>query len=206
MGAGKAFGETLKKYNLDDNIFKILENNKGVISGSTVLNAYLIDNNLESFKENDLDIFIEGDIKDLTDYLISKEYKIYENKDHIRQYANSKILDILSFYNENNKNNIFQIIKINIPVIEYIKNFDLSCCRIYIDNNTKKIVSFDEKNTLFKITEFFILEDKFFNIARLSKYINRGFKIYFKNRDITEVIIFANNKNEKLLDYLKSIK
>ena len=62
MGAGKAFGETIKSFHFDYNdLKKQVQDSGGIVTGSAVLSAKLKDDGLESFEPGDLDIFIKKD-------------------------------------------------------------------------------------------------------------------------------------------------
>tara|TARA_R110000850_G_scaffold223071_1_gene348873 strand:- start:132 stop:752 length:621 start_codon:yes stop_codon:yes gene_type:complete len=204
MGNTNSFREKLTDYNLnEDEFFKVLTETKSYIAGSFALSAYLKDNKIDSFDPNDLDIFVEKNESNskLKDYLVSKGYTIDK---HLTEsdYGDNKTIVEIFYYIKEDKN--IQIIVINVDPVKYIDAFDLNCCKTYYDNASQKIICLD-KNIFERKTNFNKDCVKYNSVKRSNKYIKRGFKIFLRDRDITEVCKFCEiNKcsQEKFNNFL----
>lgn len=192
MGAGKAFGNLLQEYNLDEEEFvKILEKTNTIPAGGALLSVYLKNNNIKSFESFDLDLFIKNDnienIEKLKYFIENSGYKKFVNKNLRIHYKNNNIENIIQYHNNVN-NKIIQIIIVKEDVEEYIKNFDLDICQTYYLN--KKIIT-NAKNVLelkANLNANYITNSTY---ERTLKYINRGFKIYYQDNDISELCKFV---------------
>lgn len=189
MGSGKAFGYKIEDYGFEETEFvQLLEKNDAVVAGSYTLSAYIEDNLMKSFDYNDLDIFINKieKVKNLINFFEEKGYK-KNNQEENDYYECQNIIEVLNYQRDNKK---IQIIVISIPFLDHLKTFDLDCCKAYWCNQQKKIIA--KKETL-KMKTY--INTKHLNpntMKRCKKYINRGFHIYFHDRDITEACNLAN--------------
>lgn len=195
MGSGKAFGNALQSYNLEEKeIYKVLDETKACPVGSFVLACYLSENGKSTFEANDLDFFIKNTKKEhITKLQSFVQYKGYTKMSHLTNptYKNNKnIVDVFEYQNIENKKKI-QIIVINCNIEEHIKNFDLDCCQTFWDNINKKIVCYGE-NVLEKKTILNPHQIKYNTFRRAIKYIERGFKIYYDGKEITELCKFIH--------------
>jgi hypothetical protein len=195
MGAGKAFGNALQAYNLEEEeVIKLLDKTKAYPAGSFVLAAYLEENSKPTFVANDLDFFINNTRTDHIDKLQNFiKYKGYTKMEKLTNpnYKNNKnIVDVFEYQNKENKKKI-QIIVVNCNVEDHINQFDLDCCKTFWDNNKKEIVCYGE-NVLEMKTNLEPEEIKYNTFIRAVKYIERGFRIYYDGNEITELCKFIN--------------
>lgn len=195
MGAGKAFGNALQEYNLEEEeVYKLLDKTKAYPAGSFVLAAYLAENGKPTFKANDLDFFINSKRKDHIDKLQNFiQYKGYTKMLKLTNpnYKNNiNIADVFEYQNMENKKNI-QIIVVNCNVEDHIRNFDLDCCQTFWDNASKQIVCYG-KNVLEMKTILNPEVIKYNTFMRTVKYIERGFKVYYDDNEITQLCKFIN--------------
>lgn len=198
MGVGKAFGNSLQEYNLnEEEICKLLDETKSVVAGSFLLAAYLKENNKPSFTSNDLDFFLTDNKENIEKIKNFIQYKGYTHNLTVeeKKYKNNK--DIVNFSEyKNDKNKKIQIISLKKDPIEHIKEFDLDCCKIYWDNKNKEIVSMSEDILLMK-TNLNIDKIRYNTFERTTKYIDRNFKIFYDDNDITELCKFVDHFDDK---------
>jgi hypothetical protein len=229
MGAGKAFGSLCEKYELGDyaEFNRLLLENNAIVSGSEMINLYHKLNSLSTFDSNDLDIFVkknvkyidiedDKDIKDETKdekatikeeekdniktidkFLTSKGYK-GKKMEKPEKYSNKNIIEVIDYIKEKSK---IQIIVIKTDPIDYVKTFDLTCCMYLWNPKTEYIEYFGNQEDKGKmITRLLLGENiKHNSIDRAYKYTMRGFKIYYQDRDITELIKFIHLRNFSII-------
>lgn len=222
MGAGKAFGSVCEKYELGEytDFNTLLKNNNAIVSGSEMLKLYFAYNKLvlkNDFEANDLDIFVQKKViktetvdgfnKEITNidlinkFLESKGYKGGPMKHFPRNYLDFVSKDLIKVfeYKKESSEKKIQIIVVKSLAMKYINTFDLSCCMYYWDSE-KEIVDYcgkEEYRGTMK-SEFNLEFTKYNSIHRAKKYIDRGFELYYKNRNIDELLKFMDNKCHKV--------
>lgn len=192
----------LEDFYLDKNEFlPLLIECKAVIAGSFPLSLYLKSRGLPSFEPKDIDIFISpyGCLKKLTEYL---EDECYYKIDH------SLVADDCSYqhaseiyYFEGKGGEMIQIIVTKICPYKTIKDFDLTCCQAFIENNLGEVFHLDKRidkmETRYTRLENIVPSD---SEKRFEKYLGRGFKFFSGEKDITEELK-TNKKN--IFDFLR---
>lgn len=202
MGAGKAFGYKLSHYDFEEIEFlELLKKTNSVVGGSYSLAAYIEDHLYKSFDCNDLDIFIQDqkdnkNIEIIIDYLVQKDYKLNSDSkcnDHYRSNNITKVLE----YSKNDKK--VQLIVLNVPFESHLQTFDLECCKAYWHNTKEKLLG---HNDILKMKTTINIDHLNKNtLERCKKYIDRGFTIFYYDRNITEACKLAYHQNMEIEDF-----
>lgn len=200
MGAGKCFGVLCEKYELGDYIIfnKLMEDNNAIVAGGEMTNLYHKLNNAPTFEANDLDIFVQKkeenvSFKMIDDFLTSKGY-VGEKMKAPYINNNENIFEVYDYKKDDKK---IQVIIIKNEPLEYIKNFDLTCCMYFWNPKSETIEYYGKEEDKGKMVSRlnFDADCKSKSLGRANKYIQRGFKIYYEDRDITELLKFMGKTN-----------
>jgi hypothetical protein len=166
-----------------EEFLELLKNKQAYISGSFPLSVLLELHNKESFNPGDLDIFVNKKYSySVKGYLIENDYIETKRFNSRKKYGDKNIFNVKEF-KKNGK--IVQIIAVKNQPEEHILKFDLSCCKVSWDNNKRKFSLFSSG---FGKKSYIYLDHLNYNsLGRIKKYLDRGFKMYHNNRDITTI-------------------